>query len=70
MKEIHGIMKINWNVEIEVCELLEKTLIELVNDVFCNCPGTNEEKQFVNITSKAISDTLKRESNVPFQIIE
>ena len=44
MKEIRAIMGINWHVEIETCELVERTLIELVNDIFSNCPADDEEK--------------------------
>ena len=65
MKEIRAIMGINWHVEIETCELVERTLIELVNDIFSNCPADDEEKQFVRNTSKTIAETLHRESKVP-----
>ena len=44
MKEIRAIMGINWHVEIETCELVERTLIELVNDIFSKCPADDEEK--------------------------
>lgn len=33
-KEVRCLMKINWHVEIEVLELVERTLVELVNDIF------------------------------------
>lgn len=69
MKEIRAIMRINWHVEIETCELLEKTIGELCSDIFKICPGTTEEKQFVNNTIKTIEDCLKRECTVPkFQL--
>ena len=64
MKEIHAMMKINWHVELDTCEYLEAVLKELVTDVFSKCPGTTEEKQFVNVTVKAIEDCLKRESSL------
>lgn len=44
MKEIRAIMGINWNVEIETCELVERTLIELVNDIFSKGEPSDEEK--------------------------
>ena len=44
MKEIRAIMGINWHVEIETCELVERTLIELVNDIFSKSPADEEEK--------------------------
>ena len=65
MKEIRAIMKINWYVEIEVCELVERTLAELVNDIYSKCPPSDEEKQFVKITKKTIEETLHREAKVP-----
>jgi len=64
LKEIRSIMKINWSVEIEVCELLEKTLNELIVEVLPKCPATEEERQFITITAKAIADTLKRPCNL------
>lgn len=65
LKEVRCLMKINWHVEIETLELVESTLVELVNDIFSKCEASEEEKQFVRITSKAIEDGLKRESKVP-----
>ena len=44
MKEIRAIMKINWNVEIETCELVERTLAELVNDIFTKADPSEEER--------------------------
>mmetsp|Transcript_32157 Transcript_32157/g.49180 ORF Transcript_32157/g.49180 Transcript_32157/m.49180 type:complete len:123 (-) Transcript_32157:31-399(-) len=63
-KEIRAIMKINWHVELETCELVERTLLELVNDIFSAGEATEEEKQFVRNTAKTIADTLKRECKV------
>jgi len=65
MKEIRAIMGINWNAEIETCELIERTLIELVNDIYSKCQPSDEEKQFVRNTSKTVAETLHRESKVP-----
>ena len=59
-KEIRSIMKINWNVEIAVCEQLERTLNELITVIFSESPATDEERQFVKVTAQAITDTLKR----------
>ena len=44
LKEIRCMMKINWHVEIERLELVEKTLVELVNDIFSQCEASEEEK--------------------------
>lgn len=44
LKEIRSQMKINWHVEIETMELVEKTLTELVLEVFSKCQATDEEK--------------------------
>ena len=57
-------MKINWHVEIETCELLEKTLSELVDGLFPQYDVSEEEKQFVRNTCKTIEDTLKRACTV------
>ena len=59
-KEIRCLMKVGWNIEIAICEQLEKTLNELINDIFVEIPATEEERQFVTTTALAITDTLKR----------
>ena len=64
LKEVRALLKINWQVEIAQCELVERTLCELVDDIFSKGQATEEERQFVRITSQAIADTLKRESKV------
>jgi hypothetical protein len=65
MKEIRCLMKINWHVEIETMEIVERTLAELVKDIYSLSPPRAEEKQFVSITCKAIEDGLKRKCTVP-----
>lgn len=44
LKEVRCLMRINWHVEIEVLELVERTLVELVNDIFSKCEASEEEK--------------------------
>ena len=44
LKEIRCLQKINWHVEIETLELIEKTLSELVTDIFSKCEASDEEK--------------------------
>ena len=44
LKEIRAIMKINWHVDISTCELVEKTLAELVGEYSEKSPLTTEEK--------------------------
>ena len=44
LKEIRCLQKINWHVEIETLELIEKTLSELVTDIFSKCEASEEEK--------------------------
>lgn len=64
MKEISCLQKINWSVDIETCEKIEKSMKELVDEIFSKVPADTEEKQFVRNTIKTIEDTLKRESVV------
>ena len=65
MKEIRAIMKINWNVEVEACELVERTVIEMIRDIYSKSPATEEDKQFVRNTKKTIEETLHRKSEIP-----
>ena len=60
MKELNCMMKISWNVDIETCELVERTLGELINDFFSKCPPSEEEKSFVRNTAMIIEQTLHR----------
>ena len=64
MKEISCLQKINWSVDIETCELIEKAMQELVDEIFSKMPANTEEKQFVRNTIKTIEGTLHRDSNV------
>lgn len=63
-KEIRSLMKINWQVEIETCELVERTIGELVDDIFQKCTPSDEERQFVAVTAKTIADCLQRPCKV------
>merc|ERR1719263_2727903 len=54
MKELNCLMKINWQVDLELCETVERTLGELVDDIFTKCAPSDEEKQFVDNTAKII----------------
>jgi len=60
MKELNCMMKINWNVDIETCELVERTLGELINDFFSKCLPSEEEKSFVRNTAMIIEKCLHR----------
>lgn len=64
MKEISCLQIINWSVHVESCELIEKALKEMVDDIFSKVPANTEEKQFLRNTIKTIEDTLKRDSIV------
>lgn len=43
LKEINALMKINWHVELETCELIETSIGEMVERIFPLCPATTEE---------------------------
>lgn len=66
LKELRAIMKINWEVEVETCELVEKTLGELVDDIFPKLEGgpSDAHKIYVNNTAMVIAKTLQRECKV------
>ena len=42
-KEIRSMMKINWHVEIETCELIERAIGELVDQIFSQQTPSDEE---------------------------
>jgi hypothetical protein len=59
LKEIRSLQKINWQVEIQTCETLERALIELVK-IFEQSSASSEERAFVKTTAIAIQECLKR----------
>ena len=64
MKELRAMMIINWKVDIDICKVVEKTLEDLVKNIFSKIDPTEEEKMYVRNTATVISDTLKRECTV------
>jgi len=44
-------MRVGWHNDIETCELVEKTLHELIGQIFTASPPSEEEKQFVRVTA-------------------
>jgi len=64
MKELNCLMKINWQVDLELCETVERALGELVNDIFSKCTPSDEEQQFVGNTAKVIESSLHRPCKV------
>ena len=67
MKELNCLMKINWHVDLELCETVERALGELVNDIFSKCTPSDEEKQFVENTAKVIATNLHRPCTVQME---
>ena len=63
-KEIRAQMILGWETNLDDIALVEKTLGELMKDIFTNNPMNDEEKQFVTIQCKVIADGLKRPCKV------
>jgi len=57
-------MILGWETNLDDMALVEKTLGELMKDIFTNNPMNDEEKQFVTIQCKVIADGLKRPCKV------
>lgn len=66
LKELRALMKINWEVETELCENVEKALGELVDNIFPKLEGgpTEAHKIYVTNTAMVIKKTLQRECKV------
>ena len=47
LKEINCVMGINWQNDIQTCEVVEKALVELTQDILPECEASQEEKQFI-----------------------
>ena len=59
MSEARCLMKQNWNVQVEVCELVERCCCELVAMDDKECPAlSTEEKAFVRNAAIAIEESL------------
>ena len=67
MKELRTMMNIQWQIDLETCEQVERALGELVDHIFANDPATEEEKQFVRNTAKTISESLQRDCKVTLE---
>ena len=63
MNEIRALQKINWHVEIETCELVERAVCELMKILEAH-GMSNEERAFVKTTAMTIEDTLKRKFKI------
>ena len=57
-------MVLGWEVDLEVCALVERTLGELVAEIFSEIAATEQEKQFVRNAAGAIKECLQRECTV------
>ena len=55
LKEIRGIMHINWQTDIATCELVEKTLGELISEVYSTIKASEEEKDYIRTTALTIA---------------
>ena len=66
LKEIRAITRIGWEHDKQTCELVEKTLAELVDDIFSKIEGgpSDGHKIYVNNTAAVIAKTLQRECKV------
>ena len=63
LNEIRALQKINWNVEIQQCELVERALCELVG-IFETTKMTDGEKQFIKTTAMTVEETLHRKLKI------
>jgi len=51
-------MVLGWEVDLDVCKLVERTLGELVAEIFSEIAATDQEIQFVRNAAKAIKECL------------
>lgn len=63
MNEIRALQKVNWNVDIEVCELVERAVCELMKIVE-TAGMDNEDRAFIKTTAMAVEDTLQRKFKI------
>ena len=56
MNEVRSLQKINWNVELEQCKLVERAVCEFVNLHEDDSEMAKEEKAFVRTTTIAIEE--------------
>lgn len=63
MNEIRALQKINWHVELETCELVERAVCELVK-ILDSHGMSNEERAFVKTTAMTVENTLKRKFKI------
>ena len=63
MNEIRALQKINWNVQIERCELVERAICELVG-ILETTGMNNEDRAFIKTTAMTVEDTLQRKFKI------
>jgi hypothetical protein len=65
MAEIRCMTKPNWQVQLEVCESVEKVVVELIQMFDASMPKpSQEEKSFVRGLALVIEDRLERKFTV------
>ena len=57
MSEIRSLQKINWQVELDQCKLVERAICELV-EMMADVQMNKEEKSFILSTAMAIEASL------------
>jgi len=63
MNEIRCLQKINWNVELETCELVERAVCELMK-INEEAGMDDEDKAFIKTIAIAVEDTLQRKFKI------
>lgn len=53
-------MHIGWQTDIATCELVEKTLGELISEVFCTIDPSEAEKDYIKNTALTITQGTQR----------
>ena len=66
MSEIRSLQKINWQVELEQCKLVERAICEVVElfDASEETEMNSEEKAFIKTTTMAIEEGLQRKCKI------
>ena len=63
MNEIRALQRIDWNIEIERCELVERAICELVK-INETAGMDDEDRAFIKTTAMAVEETLQRKFKI------
>ena len=63
MSEIRSLRKINWLVEFDQCQLVERVICELV-EMMADVQRNKDEKSFILYTTMAIEASFGRKCNI------